>query len=128
MAPTFTMVGDTFEDDFVTRKKYIHSVGSVAEIKFVPVDNAGGFTGLFTEEVDYGFVRFSAAKEPDTTKNTSAGADGNYVPAIGLKLFRDGIPSANVVAMYSVNGQPSWNPLAFNFSNHVPAFVGATAL
>ena len=37
-----------------------------------------------------------------------------------LKFLRDGMDSANLVAMYSVAGQDSWNFFKNNFSNHIP--------
>jgi hypothetical protein len=45
---------------------------------------------------------------------------------MGLKFLRDGIDSANLVAMYSVNGQPGeWNFFAHEFQNHIKAASGA---
>lgn len=39
---------------------------------------------------------------------------------MGLKFLRDGIDSANLVAMYSVNGQPNdWNFFSNDFTNHI---------
>ena len=67
MGPSLGWKGDTFEDGiFGPRNKYIHSVGSVAKIKFVPAVNEEGYTGIF-EGADHGYIRLSAAKEPDTT-------------------------------------------------------------
>ena len=41
---------------------------------------------------------------------------------MGLKWLRDGMDSANLVAMYSVNGQPKeWNFFAHDFNNHISA-------
>ena len=40
---------------------------------------------------------------------------------MGLKFLRDGMDSASLVAMYSVDGQPSWNFFLNDFSNHIPA-------
>ena len=39
---------------------------------------------------------------------------------MGLKFLRDGVDSANLVAMYSVDGQESWNFFKNDFSNHIP--------
>lgn len=39
---------------------------------------------------------------------------------MGLKFLRDGMDSASLVAMYSVDGQPSWNFFLNDFSNHIP--------
>jgi len=47
---------------------------------------------------------------------------------MGLKFLRNGMDSANLVAMYSVNGQPDeWNFFANDFTNHIGA-AGGTAL
>jgi len=54
-------------------------------------------------------------------KTTAKGAEGNYVPGFGIKFLRDGVPSANLVAMYGVDGQASWNYFKHDFSNHIPA-------
>ena len=45
---------------------------------------------------------------------------------MGLKFLRDGMDSANLVAMYSVNGQPSeWNFFEHEFKNHIAPASGA---
>jgi len=54
------------------------------------------------------------ALEPDTSKLNTA-------PGMGLKFLRDGMDSANLVAMYSVDGQESWNFFKNDFSNHIPS-------
>ena len=56
------------------------------------------------------------ALEPDTSKLNTA-------PGMGLKFLRDGMDSANLVAMYSVDGQESWNFFKNDFSNHIPRLV-----
>ena len=62
------------------------------------------------------FSRLSLALEPDTEKLNTA-------PGMGLKFLRDGMDSANLVAMYSVDGQESWNFFKNDFSNHIPESV-----
>jgi hypothetical protein len=63
MSPSLNFVGDTFEaGTFGARAKYIHTVGNVAKVKFVPIANKEGYTGLFATGADHGFVRLSAAK------------------------------------------------------------------
>ena len=57
--------------------------------------------------------RLSLALEPDTRRMTTA-------PGMGLKFSRDGVHSANLVAMFSVGGQESWNFFKNDFSNHIP--------
>ena len=124
MDPTIHWVGDTFKDDlFGPRKKLIHTVGSVAQVKFVPVATTEGYTGIF-EGADHGLIRLSLAKKPDTTKTTAAQAYDNFAPGFGLKFLRDGIPSASLVAMFGVNGQDSWNFFKNDFSNHISAAGG----
>ena len=61
----------------------------------------------------YLFSRLSLALEPDTEELNTA-------PGMGLKFLRDGMDSANLVAMYSVDGQDSWNFFKNDFSNHIP--------
>jgi len=44
---------------------------------------------------------------------------------MGLKFLRNGMDSANLVAMYSVNGQPDeWNFFANDFTNHIQSASG----
>ena len=64
--------------------------------------------------------RLSLAKEPVTSKSTPEGAHDNFAPGIALKCFRSGKDSANMIAMYSVEGQKSWNFFKNNFTNHIP--------
>ena len=119
MDPSIHWVGDTFENGWLgARYKYIHTVGNTAMVKFEPVANTEGYTGIF-EGADYGYVRLSAAIKPDYTKTKAPIALGNFAPGIGLKFLRDGVPSANLVAMYSVDGQDSWNFFKNDFSNHI---------
>jgi len=112
-APTFDTPGDEMPQGslYGYRLKLIHSVGAIAKVKFHSRRNHK-YTGIF-EGADYGFARLSAAVEPDTKVQSLA-------PGMGLKFVRDGIDSANMVAMYSVDGQPSWNFFANDFSNHIP--------
>lgn len=125
MDPTIKWVGDTFQNGWTgPRNKYIHTVGNTATVKFVPVSNNEGYTGCF-RGVDNGIIRLSAAIQPDYTKTTAAGADGNFVPGFGLKFLRSGVASGNLVAMYSVDGQPSWNFFENIFSNHIPDPMGS---
>ena len=103
MNPTLNFVGDTFESDlFGSRKKRVHTVGVTAKVKFVPVANGEGYTGILSGGSNYGIMRFSSALKPDYTKTTAAGALGSFVPAFGLKFLRDGVHSGNVMGMYSV--------------------------
>ena len=77
------------------------------------------FTGLFESGADYGLIRLSLASKPSSTHMT---------PGFGLKFLRDGIDSANLVAMYRVAGQDNWNFFANDFSNHIPGETASTLL
>jgi len=99
-------------------KKLIHSVGAVGKVELIP-EPGQPYTGIFEGATNI-LLRISVAKAPDTKKTTADGADDNYVPGFGIKFLRDGVPSANLVSMYSVNGQRSWNYFANEFSNRVP--------
>ena len=60
----------------------------------------------------HGWVRLSLAQQPSPPALKTA-------PGMGLKLLRSGRDSANLVAMFSVNGQESWNFFKNNFTNHI---------
>lgn len=106
---TFEASADIFPAE---RLKVIHTVGVTGGIRF---QSTGGhrYTGLF-EGAEHGVIRFSSAKEP--------GSDG-VTPGMGVKFFRDGRPSANFVAMFSLDGQPCTDTGFFQntWSNHIAA-------
>ena len=120
MCPTMEAPGDQLPTAWTgnTRKKYIHSVGSVGMVQFV--SSGSSYTGLF-QGASYGIVRISLAKEPSADVLNTA-------PGMGLKFLRDGVESASLVAMYGVDGQESWNVFANSWSNHIPAASGAAVL
>jgi len=113
MCPVFRTPGDELADqgDGTTRAKVIHTVGAVGRVEW---RDLGGhnYSGVF-KGAQHGLVRLSLALEPDTEKLNTA-------PGMGLKFLRDGVDSANLVAMYSVDGQDSWNFFKNDFSNHIP--------
>jgi hypothetical protein len=76
-----------------SRYKFIHSVGAVATVAFDPSGKPHPFTGLFATGAQHGIIRMSTATPVDAT-----GSSG-ITPGFALKLLRDGVPSANVVAM-----------------------------
>jgi hypothetical protein len=104
---SFEGVSDIFPEE---RKKWIHSVGVTGGIKFESTGDHG-YTGLF-QGADHGLIRFSSAKET---------GKGGVAPGMGIKFFRDGRPSANFVAMYSLDGQPCTDQdfFAHPWSNHI---------
>merc|ERR1712098_682542 len=114
MCPTMWAMGDELPTAWTgnTRQKYIHSVGNVATVEFVSTGDHP-YTGIF-KGAQHGVIRLSMAAEPDP-------AVLNTTPGIGLKFLRDGIDSSNLVAMFGVDGQPSWNFFANDFTNHIPA-------
>lgn len=93
------------------RQKFIHTVGVVGQVEWI---NRGGhsYTGVF-EGAKNAIIRLSFAREPDTSSLTT-------VPGLGLKILRDKMDSANLVAMFSVLGQQSWNYFKNDFKNHIP--------
>lgn len=119
MNPTFDHQADSFP---FLRKKLIHTVGVIAKGELV-MDPANGYSGVF-EGASNVLIRLSVAKKPDFTKTTAEEAQDNFTPGMSLKFLRDGLPSANLVAMYGVNGFPSWNFFYKDFSNHIPPAQG----
>ena len=121
MKPTFDYYSDSMPSG---RNKYIHSVGRVAKVKFIP--SSTKYSGIFKGN-NFGIIRLSCAKEPNEKQTSAQQALDNFTPGFGLKFLRDGMPSANLVAMFSVNGQNSWNFFKNDFTNHIPLPEG-TAL
>jgi len=111
-APVFDTVGDELACYWNgCRNKTIHAQGVVSKIEWVSSGNHP-YTGMF-KGADTGYIRMSIAK-PEDTKTP------NLAPGMGVKLLRDGVDSANFVAMYGVDGQDSLNWFANDFSNHIP--------
>lgn len=78
-----------------TRPKLIHSVGLVANAKWVS-KGQHSYTGVF-KGCDEVVIRISSAKP--AVESTPFVA-----PGIGVKFLRDNIPSFSFVAMYSLEG------------------------
>lgn len=97
------------------RNKGIHCVGSTGKVKFVPNESNHLYTGIF-KGAEHGIIRLSVAKPTIPVMKEMA-------PGMGLKFLRDGVDSANLVAMYSVDGQPSFNYFEHDWSNHIPSFT-----
>jgi len=108
------------DENALGRIKYIHSVSKSAKVRFNFESNP--YTGLFAEKSCIGIMRASSATPP-TTSNTA--------PGIGVKIFRDKVPSANFMAMWSLFGQDNdINFFSHYFSNHVddlPKFMTGAA-
>jgi len=95
------------------RPKLIHSVGVVASAVWTPVPNSLGYTGIFKSGCKDMYVRLSCAKAP-------AAGTGGYTPGLSLKCLRSGVKAADMFAMYSLQGQDSWNFFKNDLTNHVP--------
>ena len=120
MEPTYHTKGDALPSGITgTREKYIHSVGAVGRVK-LNADGASPFSGIF-RGANYGLLRLSCAIKPT-----------DYLaPGMGLKFLRDGMDSANLVSMWSLNGQPgNWNFFANKFTTIIggPKSLETTAL
>jgi hypothetical protein len=112
MEDSFSGKGDAMPAAYFygTRTKYIHSVGVVGKVKFQPAPGQP-YSGIF-KGANYGLVRFSSAAEPSSSQSLAAG--------MGLKFLRDGTDSANLVSMWSVEGQPGdWNFFSKDFFTHI---------
>ena len=101
------------------RGKFIHSVGVVGTVELQSV-GSHPYTGVFTGSSN-AIIRMSMAAKPDP-------AEKKTTPGIGLKFLRDGIDSGNMVAMFGVDGQESWNFFKNNFTNHIPSVPQSAAL
>jgi len=105
------VTGHTYADEMPGgRQKLIHAVGAIAEARFViePNDYTGFFVPLRQETV---LLRLSLATAADSKPLT---------PGLSLKALRDGIPSANLVAMWELDGQTGFNFFAHPFATRVP--------
>jgi hypothetical protein len=104
--------------------KHLHARGSVAKIKFVPVDSI--YTGLF-KGVDCGLIRLSLTSDPGHDDKHGKGV----APGLALKFLVDGKPSANVSALTSLIPQgQNYNFFTSALSNVVPRWkaVGASVV
>jgi len=112
---SFAYVGDTFPKQTILgvpycRAKLIHSVGAIAQVKFVSYGNHsynGAYTGC-----DNAILRFSAAQTP-TSKGVQFG--------IAAKCLRSKTASSTLLGMYSLLPVVDFNPFAHDFSNNPPA-------
>ena len=100
------------------RNKLIHSVGVVGKVEFIAEPDTP-YSGLF-KGADSALIRFSLAKKPDYSNKSASKAYDNYTPGLGLKFLIDGKPSANLVAMFGVNGVNSFNFFDKEMNTHIP--------
>lgn len=89
------------------RVKLVHRYGAVARVRFEATTEQP-YTGLLRGSHE-GLLRFSAAT-----------AAPSFIPAIALKLFVDGRPSANIMAMHRNDGEgKNHDVFAVPYSNAV---------
>jgi len=94
---TYDFVSDTMP---IGRKKVTHPVGVTSKVEFIPHPDTP-YTGIF-KGCKNAIMRIS-----DTTKSTPE--IPKTVPGFGVKFLRDGMSSANMLAMFSFDGQTSFN-------------------
>ena len=97
MALTYDTVTDSMP---VNRVKRTHPVGTHTKVEFIPHPKTP-YTGIFRGS-KHGVMRISETFEttPETPKTT---------PGHAVKFFRDGMYSANLLAMFALDGQTSFN-------------------
>lgn len=97
MNHSYDSVTDTMPEG---RKKVTHPVGCTGKVEFIAHPDSP-YTGMF-RGAKHGIARISETVKttPEVTKT---------VPGHGVKLFRDGMSSANWVAMFSFDGHESFN-------------------
>ena len=107
------------QSDFMPerRKKYIHSVGMIAKAKFVVTDPK--YSGLFSTGCDNVLLRASLAKAPLDPATVTNDNIPVIVPAISIKFLRSGVASGDLMAMFSLDGQNSYNFFQNTLSNHI---------
>jgi hypothetical protein len=115
MSVSFDTQADDMPYQFIIqrRPKLIHSVGVIMDAVWTVVPNQMGYTGIFNLGCDNLYIRLSLARAP--TNST-----GGFTPGISLKCLRSGMPSGNMFAMFSLQGQDSWNFFKHDLTNHVP--------
>eukprot|EP00744_Colponema_vietnamica_P005106 GILI01007511.1.p1 GENE.GILI01007511.1~~GILI01007511.1.p1 ORF type:complete len:347 (-),score=100.82 GILI01007511.1:211-1251(-) len=97
-----------------------HVVGAYAKAKFVP-RSGSKYTGMYSSGAP-AILRLSTATEP------SASGDGSMIPAVAVKMFRDGDRSANYAAMYTFGPTDGHNFFKFPLCTHGPRKGGNIGL
>jgi len=115
MSVTFDTVADDMPYQFIIqrRPKLIHSVGVILDAVWTVVPNSLGYTGIYATGCTNTIIRLSLATAPTN-------ATGGFTPGISVKCLRNQVPSGNMMALYSLEGQDSWNFFKHDLTNHVP--------
>ncbi|MFT6068438.1 MAG: hypothetical protein ACJAT2_000205 [Bacteriovoracaceae bacterium] len=99
---------DVAPDDW---KKYLHRRGAVAKVKIVASPESN-LTGVF-QGAECALLRLSLTYKPTKKRDVA--------PGLALKVLRDKMPSANVSALYTLEGQgKNYNFFKNPLSNIVP--------
>jgi hypothetical protein len=114
MNTTFDFVGDDMPAQYLImeRPKLIHSVGVIAPIQYTPQPGSTPYTGFF-QGTNTAYVRLSLAGPPTTDPPL-------IIPGLSLKFLREGVGSASIMAMFSIQGQVSFNYFEHDLTNHPP--------
>lgn len=92
-------------------KKYLHRRGALAKVKIVPKGDSP-YSGIF-KGADCALLRLSITFNPKDSKPVA--------PGLALKVLRDSVPSANLSALYTLEGQErDFNFFKNPLSNIVP--------
>ena len=93
--------------------KAIHRQGVVARCSIEWEPWVGeSFTGIFASGSDEALVRLSWAVAPE---------EGAFVAGAAIKCFRDGVPSANILALHNIlQSQSTSNLLELPLATHIP--------
>jgi len=95
-------IGETFDrysDEYMTEHaKIIHTHGSVASVRLVPLPSAAHMSGLF-RGAPHGVIRLSLVKDPKEPCYGVPFTSGCFTPGIALKMLRNGTYSSNLIAM-----------------------------
>ncbi len=94
--------------------KYLHRRASIAKVKIVSANSS--YTGIF-QGADCALLRLSLTYKASLLKPVA--------PGLALKVLRDGVPSANISALVSLDGQgQDYNFFKHPMSNIVPTGTG----
>ncbi len=92
-------------------KKYLHRRGSIAKVKIVPIEGQP-YSGIF-KGAPCALLRLSITYKPTKKRK--------FAPGLALKILRSKEPSANVSALYKLDGQgDNYNFFENPLSNIVP--------
>ncbi|MCO4793616.1 MAG: hypothetical protein KC493_07885 [Bacteriovoracaceae bacterium] len=92
-------------------KKFLHRRGSMAKVKIVPVENSP-YTGVLSGS-ECALLRLSLTYRPTKKRGVA--------PGLALKVLRTGVASANISALYRLDGQKkNYNFFEYPLSNIVP--------